>query len=73
MPAVSGEIRCGAIETLDGLQTVPAMVEYVMNKEMPIRTVTDKISVRAHPHVVPECSRPEHEVSQRRRTRSEGH
>merc|ERR1719364_296713 len=37
------EIRCGAIETLDGLQTVPAMVEYVMNKEMPIRTVTDKI------------------------------
>jgi len=37
------EIRCGAIETLDGLKTVPAMVEYVMNKEMPIRTVTDKI------------------------------
>lgn len=41
------EIRCGTVETLEGLRAVPAMVEYVMNKDMPIRTVTDKIQSAA--------------------------
>lgn len=41
------EIRCGVVDTLSGLKPLPAMVEYVMNKEMPIRTVTDKIQANS--------------------------